>query len=219
MSDDAVFHPGFLTPARQRRVVERVTTIEPGFYVPRTRWGQAMRLRMLCLGLHWSARDYKYHAVRKDVDGLPCPPIPDDLQTIAQEALITTGYLAPQDVRPFDTCIVNRYSATDGGRLGDHVDNSEGKDALASGYPVVSLSIGASCVFRLGGLSRTDPFERRTLASGDLLIFGRSMRLAYHGVSKLIPNSTPPELGLGPDDRLNLTFRVVHFPADPASSV
>lgn len=206
---DVVFRQPFLTEDQQRRVVQIVTAIRPGFYVPRTRWGQAMRLQMLCLGLHWSARDYRYHAVRKDVDGLPCPPIPEELQSLANKALIETQYLSPDDIRPFETCIVNRYSAAEGGRLGDHVDNSEGAEALASGYPVVSLSVGASCVFRIGGTTRTDPYDRHTLKSGDLVIFGRSMRLAYHGVSKLLPATTSPDLGLEPDTRLNLTFRIV----------
>jgi alkylated DNA repair protein (DNA oxidative demethylase) len=209
MVTDVVFRQPFLTESEQRRIVEIVSAIQPGFYVPRTRWGQPMRLQMLCLGRHWSARDYKYHPVRKDVDGLPCPPIPEALQALAQRALVETQYLPSTDVRPFDTCIVNRYSLGDGGRLGDHVDNSEGPAALASGYPVVSLSVGASCVFRMGGMKRTDPYERHTLASGDLVIFGRSMRLAHHGVSKLLPGTTPTALGLEPDTRLNLTFRVV----------
>src|SRR3954447_17461836 len=208
---DVVFRQPFLTQAEQRRVVEIVTAIEPGFYVPRTRWGQAMRLQMLCLGRHWSARDYKYHPVRKDVDALPCPPIPGELQALARRALTETDYLPGKDVCPFDTCIVNRYSSADGGRLGDHVDNSEGAAALASGYPVVSLSVGASCVFRIGGIKRTDPYQRHTLASGDLVIFGRSMRLAYHGVSKLLPGTSPSGLTLEPDTRLNLTFRTVDW--------
>jgi DNA oxidative demethylase len=209
MSPDVVFRQPFLTEDEQRRVVEIVSAIEPGFYVPRTRWGQAMRLQMLCLGRHWSARDYKYHPVRKDVDGLPCPPIPEELQALARRALLETAYLAPEDIRLFDTCIVNRYSVAEGGRLGDHVDNSEGAAALASGYPVVSLSVGTSCVFRIGGPNRTDPYRRYTLCSGDLVIFGRSMRLAYHGVSKLMAGTTPPGLGLEPDTRLNFTFRIL----------
>jgi alkylated DNA repair protein (DNA oxidative demethylase) len=212
---DVVFRHPFLTEDEQRRVVEVVTAIRPGFYVPRTRWGQPMRLQMLCLGRHWSARDYKYHPVRKDVDGLPCPPIPEELQTLARRALIDTQYLHRDELRPFDTCIVNRYSLDNGGRLGDHVDNSEGAEALDSGYPVVSLSVGASCVFRMGGAKRTDPYHPHTLASGDLVIFGRSMRLAYHGVSKLLPDTSPPGLGLQPDTRLNLTFRVLGVPKQP----
>ena len=205
---DVVFQQGFLTPGEQRRVVDLVMGSEPGFYVPKTRWGKAMNLRMNCLGRHWSAKDYKYHATRVDADGLPCAPIPEGLLAMAQRALLETGYLAPSDLRPFDVCVVNLY-AEEGGKLGDHTDSSEGAESLASGYPVVSLSVGASCVFRMGGLKRTDPYERHTLESGDLVIFGRSMRLAYHGVSKLLPGTTPEGLGLDEGQRLNLTFRIL----------
>ena len=205
---DVVVRKAFLSPAEQRHVVDRVMGITPGFYVPKTRWGKAMNLRMNCLGWHWSAKTYKYHAERVDVDGLPCAPIPEDLQSLAQRALVETGYLNPDEVRPFDTCIANLY-AEEGGKLGDHVDNSEGAEALATGYPVVSLSVGASCVFRMGGLKRTDPYEKHKLESGDLVVFGRSMRLAYHGVSKLLPGTTPGDVGLAAGQRLNLTFRVL----------
>ena len=205
---DVVTRRGFLTPDEQQRVVAAVLGATPGFYVPRTRWGKAMHLRMNCLGRHWSARSYKYHPTRVDVDGLPCAPIPGELQGLARRALTETGYLCPAEVKPFDTCIANLY-AEDGGKLGDHVDNSEGVDALAAGYPVVSLSVGASCVFRIGGLKRTDAYEQLTLESGDLVIFGRSKRLAYHGIKKLLPGTTPAGLGLAPGERLNLTFRVL----------
>ena len=205
---DVVFQKAFLNPDEQRRVVECVMNIRPGFYVPVTRWGKSMNLRMNCLGRHWSAKTYKYHPTRLDVDGQPCAAIPEELEALARRALVDTGYLPARDVRPYDTCIVNLYDL-EGGKLGDHVDNSEGADALAGGYPVVSLSVGSSCVFRMGGLKRTDPYERHTLESGDLVVFGRSMRLAYHGVSKLLPGTTPAGLGLGDGQRVNLTFRVL----------
>ena len=204
---DVIVRKGFLSPAEQRHVVDRVMGIVPRFYVPKTRWGKAMNLRMNCLGRHWSAKTYKYHAERLDVDGLPCAPIPEDLQLLARRALVETEYLKPEEVRPFDTCIANLY-AEEGGKLGDHIDGSEGEAALASGYPIVSLSIGSACVFRMGGLRRTDPYDKFPLESGDLVIFGRSMRLAYHGVSKVLPGTTPTGLGLD-GQRLNLTFRVL----------
>src|SRR3954467_11060715 len=100
---DVVFRQPFLTQAEQRRVVEIVTAIEPGFYVPRTRWGQAMRLQMLCLGRHMEGRDYKYHPVRKDADPQPRSPIPGELQALARPALIETKSLPATVFRPFDT--------------------------------------------------------------------------------------------------------------------
>lgn len=206
--NDLIVQPHFLSPEAQRRVAELVMQITPGFYTPRTRWGKSMNLRMNCLGRHWSARDYKYHPTRVDVDGLACAGIPDELQAMAARALVEMNYLTEQALRPFDTCIVNLYEA-EGGKLGDHVDNSEGERALASGYPVVSLSVGASCIFRMGGPRRTDPYEKFTLESGDLVIFGRSRRLSYHGVSRLVAGTTPAGLGLNDGQRLNLTFRIL----------
>lgn len=206
--DDVVVRKAFLGVPEQRRVVQTVRSIEPGFYVPKTRWGKAMSLRMNCLGAHWSARDYKYHPTRVDADGLPCAPIPEDLQGLARRALLETGYLAPSEVRPFEVCVVNWYGE-ESGKLGDHSDNSESPEALASGYPVVSLSVGASCVFRIGGLERRGPYEQHVLDSGDLVIFGRSRRLAYHGVRKILPGTTPPDLGFDEPGRINLTFRVL----------
>jgi len=206
--DDVVFRKGFLDHREQARVVELVRGIEPGFYVPKTRWGKSMNLRMNCLGGHWSARDYKYHPTRADVDQRPCAPIPDELQTLARRALLDTGYLKPSEVRPYGTCIVNWYDEQ-GGKLGDHIDNSESPDSLASGYPVVSLSVGASCVFRIGGLERRGTYEEHVLESGDLVIFGRSRRLAFHGVKKILPDTTPPGLGFDEPGRINLTFRLL----------
>ena len=107
----------------------------------------------------------------------------------------------------YDICIVNWYDEMDG-KLGVHADNSETPASLAAGYPVVSLSIGASCVFTIGGLTRKVPQREYVLDSGDLVVFGRSMRLAYHGVKKIILGTTPPELGFPEAGRLNLTFRI-----------
>src|SRR4051812_38527314 len=102
---DFLLRKSFLSPDEQRRIVSIALSLSPGFYVPRTRWGKAMSLRMNCLGQHWSARDYKYHATRADVDQLPCAAIPQEFQGIARRALLDTGYLTPAEYRPFDSCI------------------------------------------------------------------------------------------------------------------
>jgi DNA oxidative demethylase len=162
---------------------------------------------MLCLGHHWSARDYKYHSTRVDADGLACPSIPPLLQEVARRAVVGMGYLPAAEYRPYDICIANLYPESTG-KLGEHVDNSESTEAIASGYPICSLSIGASCVFRMGGLARTDPYTETRLDSGHLVLFGRSRRLAYHGVKRTLAGTTPPGVGLPSPSRLNLTFRV-----------
>jgi alkylated DNA repair protein (DNA oxidative demethylase) len=73
----------------------------------------------------------------------------------------------------------------------------------------VSLSVGATAVFTVGGLSRKDPQVPHLLEPGDAVIFGRSKRLVYHGVTRLLPGTTPPGLGLPEPGRLNFTFRVL----------
>jgi alkylated DNA repair protein (DNA oxidative demethylase) len=205
---DLVFRKAFLAAGEQKEVYEKVLAIEPGFYVPVLRNGNRMSLRMNCLGYHWSARTYKYNRVR-DVDNREAAPVPDFLQALAQRALRETDYWHGTDpVPPYDICIVNLYDEA-GGKLGVHADNSESPASLARGYPVVSLSIGCSAVFTIGGLSRHDPQEAHLLESGDLVIFGRSLRLAYHGVTKLLRGTTPSELGFQTPGRLNLTFRIL----------
>jgi alkylated DNA repair protein (DNA oxidative demethylase) len=56
-----------------------------------------------------------------------------------------------------------------------------------------------------GGLSRRDPVEKRPLDSGDAFVFGGPARLRFHGVSRIIPATAPPELEM--TGRFNLTFR------------
>src|SRR5262249_42362196 len=134
---DLVFKKGFLTPAEQKEVYEKVLQIEPGFYVPVLRNGNRMSLRMNCLGYHWSARTYRYTKVR-DVDNREVAPVPDFLQALAQRALRETDYWhGPDPVPPYEICIVNLYDEQ-GGKLGVHTDNSESPASLALGYPVVS---------------------------------------------------------------------------------
>ena len=99
-----------------------------------------------------------------------------------------------------DAAIVNLYAP--GARLGIHQDGDEPADA-----PVVTISLGDSCVFRLAGVDRrTAPFTDIDMRSGDLLVFGGPNRLIHHGVPKVHPDTAPPGLGL-PPGRLSITVR------------
>ncbi len=75
--------------------------------------------------------------------------------------------------------------------------------------PVLSLSLGDGCLFRLGGLSRKDPTRSFRLASGDALVLGGEARLAFHGVERIFPGSSTLLPGGG---RINLTLRRVSLP-------
>ena len=196
------FHlPGFLASAEQGRVlaaVEALAAGPAGFYRPRVRGGGLMHCEMLCLGRHWNAKTYSYEPVRSDFDGLPAPPIPGELADLAKRAAATVDF----DLAP-DICLVNRYGAD--GRMGLHQDKDEHASTLDAGVPVVSLSIGDSARFLLGGFRRRDPVAEIVLRSGDAFVMGGPGRLRYHGVARIFPASGSPDLGL--DGRISLTFR------------
>jgi len=167
-------------------------------YVPVVRGGGSMHVRMLCLGRHWNGKLYKYEATRSDFDGLPAPPLPPDFKALADRIAESVGM--PLDA---DLCILNYYDAD--GRMGVHQDKDESPESIAAGKPVVSISLGDSARFLFGGPRRRDPIESRMLHSGDAFVFGGPARLRYHGVSRILPHTAPPELAL--TGRFNLTFR------------
>ena len=191
----------FLPIERQRAVVERCRALMDGAvpaYVPTVRGGGRMRVRMLCLGRHWNGKLYGYEETRSDFDGLPVPPIPAEFRLMAQEMAASAGMSLEPDI-----CIMNYYDGE--GRMGLHQDKDEDARSIAAGVPVVSLSLGDTARFLFGGTRRRDPVEALLLESGDVFVFGGPSRLRYHGVSRILPGTAPPELGL--EGRFNLTFR------------
>ena len=167
-------------------------------YVPVVRGGGRMHVRMLCLGRHWNGRTYSYEPTRADFDNLPAPPLPPSFAALAAEIGETAAM--PLDA---DVCILNYYDAD--GRMGLHQDKDESAASIAAGFPVVSVSIGDTARFLFGGVRRRDPIETILLESGDAFVFGGAARLRYHGVSRILPDTAPPELGMS--GRFNLTFR------------
>jgi DNA alkylation damage repair protein AlkB len=174
------------------RVVDRCRALVDGdvpAYVPVVRGGGKMHVRMLCLGRHWNGKTYTYEPTRSDFDNLPAPPLPDDFSRAR-----TRARRVGRDVARADLCILNYYDAE--GRMGLHQDKDESVRSLEAGLPVVSVSLGDTARFLFGGLRRKDPVEARPLESGDAFVFGGPSRLRYHGVSRIVPNTAPPELAL-----------------------
>jgi alkylated DNA repair protein (DNA oxidative demethylase) len=190
-----------LSLPQQRAVVESCRALIDGAvpgYVPVVRGGGKMHVRMLCLGRHWNGTTYRYEEARSDYDQLPVPPLPTGLRELARNIAAA----AEMKLDP-DLCILNYYGAD--GRMGLHQDKDESAESLAAGVPVVSISLGDTARFLFGGLRRRDPVQPVLLESGDAFVFGGPARLRYHGVSRIVPATAPPELGL--DGRFNLTFR------------
>ena len=169
----------------------------PG-YVPIVRGGGKMHVRMLCLGRHWNGKLYRYEPSRSDYDRLDVPPLPARFRELASRIAASADMRLDPDL-----CILNYYDAD--GRMGLHQDKDESEQSLSAGLPVVSVSLGDTARFLFGGVRRRDPLETLLLESGDAFVFGGPARLRYHGVSRILPATAPPELGLS--GRFNLTFR------------
>jgi DNA oxidative demethylase len=167
-------------------------------YVPTVRGGGKMHVRMLCLGRHWNGKTYQYEPTRTDFDDRPAPPLPEPLRAMAAEIAAGTGMALDPDL-----CILNYYEAD--GRMGLHQDKDESPESIAAGVPVVSISIGDTARFLFGGTKRREPVVPIELESGDAFVFGGPARLRYHGVSRIVAGSAPPELAM--TGRFNLTFR------------
>lgn len=202
LSPGAFHLPRYLSLDKQIALVDHCRALVDGAvpaYVPVVRGGGQMHVRMLCLGRHWNAMTYQYEAMRADFDGLPVPPLPADFRALAAEVAAAAGMAIEPDL-----CILNYYAGDDG-RMGLHQDKDEGPRSIAAGIPVVSISLGDTARFLFGGLKRREPVAAIPLESGDAFVFGGPARLRYHGVSRIIPGTAPPELGLS--GRFNLTLR------------
>jgi alkylated DNA repair protein (DNA oxidative demethylase) len=200
----AVHMPGWLDAAAQRRIVAtfREWARPPaGLRHPRMPTGHLMSVQSVCLGWHW--QPYVYSRTADDTDGAPVKPLPPDVVALSRAAVAaaygTDGGYAP------DAVIANLYPP--GARLGLHCDAEEPADA-----PVVTLSLGDTCLFRFAGVNRrTAPFTELWLRSGDLLVFGGPTRRIYHGVPKVLSGTAPAGLGL-PPGRLSITIRETGLP-------
>jgi alkylated DNA repair protein (DNA oxidative demethylase) len=189
--------PGYLDREAQERLLAAIREViaKAPLYTPRMpRSGQPMSVRMTnCGPLGWMTDEqgYRYQATHP-ATGAPWPPIPGLLMEAWAEL---SGY-----PRPPQACLVNFYGP--GARMGLHQDRDE-KDFEA---PVVSLSLGDTCLFRIGGTTRQGPTRAIRLASGDAVVLGGEARLAFHGVDRVIPGTSRL---LAEGGRINLTLRRV----------
>ena len=190
--------PGFLDRPRQEALVENIRAIvaDAPLYMPvMPRTGKPMSVRMTnCGSLGWvtdKERGYRYQPLHP-VTGKPWPAIPDALLDIWRTVSGTS--------REPEACLVNFYA--DDARMGLHQDRDE-KDLET---PVVSISLGDSCLFRVGNTERSGGTLSFKLSSGDIVVLGGEGRLAFHGVDKIYPNTSTL---LKKGGRINLTLRRV----------
>ena len=191
------FIPAYLDRDRQQillAAVREVLASAPLFAPTMPKSGSPFSVQMSnCGPLGWLSdrSGYRYSATHPGT-GQAWPPIPEP-------ALLAWNDLAGYP-RPPEACLVNYYDGA--ARMGLHQDRDE------EGFvaPVVSLSLGDTCVFRFGGLERRAPTKSIKLASGDALVLGGPARLAFHGVDRILTGSSTL---LEEGGRFNLTLRRV----------
>lgn len=193
-------HAGYLGPEAQLALLaalRQIFEVAP-LYTPRMpKSGQPMSVRMSnCGPLGWVSDEggYRYQPTHPET-GQPWPPMPAALLAAWDE-------LAGYPHRP-EACLINFYTAS--AKMGLHQDRDE-QDFDA---PVLSLSLGDACLFRVGGAKRSDPTRSLRLSSGDALVLGGATRLAFHGVDRIYPGTSRL---LDEGGRINLTLRRVTRP-------
>lgn len=190
--------PGYLDRAAQKALVAEIRDVvaaAPLFVPAMPGTGKPMSVRMTnCGPLGWvtdKQHGYRYQQTHPVTDR-PWPEIPASLLALWADI---AGY-----AKPPEACLVNFYA--DDAKMGLHQD----KDEQDLGAPVVSISLGNSCLFRIGGNARTDKTSSMKLVSGDIVILGGEGRLCFHGVDRIYP-ATSTLLKSG--GRINLTLRRV----------
>ena len=190
--------PGYLDGEAQKALVDEIRAVvqaAPLFVPAMPRTGKPMSVRMTnCGPLGWvtdKEHGYRYQE-RHPVTSEPWPAMPGSLVNLWSEV---SG--CPQ---PPQACLVNFY--TDKARMGLHQDRDEA-DLSA---PVVSVSLGDACLFRVGEPKRGGRTVSFRLTSGDIVVLGGEGRLCYHGVDRIYPASSPLLKNGG---RINLTLRRV----------
>jgi alkylated DNA repair protein (DNA oxidative demethylase) len=174
--------------------LQRVVAVAPFRHMV-TPGGFRMSVGMTnCGSLGWvtDRTGYRYDAIDPE-SGRQWPQMPNGFLELARSAAEKAGF------RGFlpDACLINRYEP--GARLSLHQD----KDERDFDQPIVSVSLGLPAVFVFGGMKRSDKAIRVPVAHGDVVVWGGTARLRYHGVFALKAGEHP----LLRAGRVNLTFR------------
>jgi alkylated DNA repair protein (DNA oxidative demethylase) len=200
MTDGFRLYPGILNRPAQEALVMALREIlaEAPLYTPRMpRTGKPFSVRMSnCGPLGWVAdkAGYRYQPTHPET-GRPWPPMPDAVQGIWARL---SGYAAPPEA-----CLIN-WDGPDA-RMGLHRDSDEdARDA-----PVLSISLGDTAVFRIGGAAKGSSTRSVRLASGDVAVLAGPARDSRHGVDRILPGTCTL---LNAPGRINLTLRRVSVP-------
>ncbi|CAO3638559.1 unnamed protein product [Mucor hiemalis] len=152
------------------------------------------KMRWITLGYqyHWTTKTY--HLDRR----YPFPEEVSDLTKAVVTAVENVGYNGEEGGAWRNTYkgsdfnaeagVINYYQYRD--TLMGHVDRSE----LNMEAPLVSLSLGQSCIYLIGGETRDTVPTPLYLRSGDIIVMTEPCRKAFHGVPLILENTLPDYL-------------------------
>jgi alkylated DNA repair protein (DNA oxidative demethylase) len=194
------FYPGYLDRAEQAAMLaalDKIFAAAPLFTPRMPKSGRPFTVRMSnCGELGWISDEAGYRYTREHPQtGVPWPPLPDALLALWNEV---ADYPHPPEA-----CLINFYAPS--AKMGLHQD----RDETDFSAPVVSVSLGDSCLFRVGGPKRSDATRSFRLNSGDVVVLGGEARLVFHGVDRIYPGTSTL---LADGGRINLTMRRVTRP-------
>lgn len=154
------------------------------------------KLRWVTLGHHydWTTKLYDFTS----------PPNPIDHQL--SHWCTKLAHTVSSDMVP-EAGIINYYQPGD--TLTGHVDRSE----KTMSVPLVSISLGLSAVFLIGGVDRDAKVSAVLVRSGDVSLLSGPARAYYHGVPRVLPGTTPDHFADNVflnDSRININLRQVH---------
>ncbi|MCR9136957.1 MAG: alpha-ketoglutarate-dependent dioxygenase AlkB [Alphaproteobacteria bacterium] len=198
LPEGVTYFPACLGRPEQVALLESVRQIvrdAPLFVPVMPRTGKPMQVRMSnCGALGWvtdKQNGYRYQ---------PFHPVTRRAWPAIPERLLALWRAVSDFPHPPEACLINYYADT--AKMGLHQDRDEAEFAA----PVVSVSIGDDCLFRIGGTQRGGKTQSIRLASGDVIVLGGPSRLRYHGVDRIYPSTSTL---LKDGGRINLTLRRV----------
>jgi alkylated DNA repair protein (DNA oxidative demethylase) len=198
LPDGVILRRGLVDAGTQAQLARAVADIARGapFRRPQTRGAGTFSAAITNCGIvgWWSDRQgYRYVATQPE-SSEPWPALPAIFRTVLADAVAGTPW---PDFTP-DACLINFYGP--GAKMGLHQD----KDERDFRQPIVTVSLGDTADFMVGGPTRSDKPIVFPFYSGDVLLMGGAGRMLFHGVRKVHAGTSPlPDV----TGRYSLTFR------------
>ncbi|KAI8610856.1 hypothetical protein BC830DRAFT_1260688 [Chytriomyces sp. MP71] len=154
---------------------------------------QPLPVSQLIKRWRWSSLGWQYNWTEKIYHMDRPVAFPKDLHALTRSVVGSVESITqyPGNAFSSEAGIINFYQLNDA--LMGHQDRSE----INMDAPLVSYSLGHSCIFLIGSESREDE-EKLPLAlvlrSGDIVVMSGASRRCFHGVPRILAGTLPPHL-------------------------